>query len=155
MHLEKALRREILVWFITYILIASTYFFVSYITWLINSSMIIWILVLGLSITWPVYLSIKLLGTPIYLLGVVASFTTLLIAYQRLNLRGLKLIRFYMLPHPLIVSLYQASLAFFYHATDTPWWAWLLYGVIAYLWLITVAYIVYRVLRRILPPRPH
>jgi hypothetical protein len=111
------------------------------------------VLILGLSLIWPVYFSMKLYGVPIYLLGVVASFTTLLFAYHRLKLRGWKLVRLYALPHPIIVSLFQASRAFFYHTTDTPWWVWLLYGVVAYLWLIAVAYAVYMVFRLVSPIR--
>ncbi|CAG0975168.1 hypothetical protein METP2_01628 [Methanosarcinales archaeon] len=47
-----------------------------------------------------------------------------------------------MLPHPLIVSLFQAYQAYFYHETDTTWWGWLIEGGIAYFLLVTTAYII-------------
>jgi hypothetical protein len=155
MHIEKSLKQEILVWALAYSLIFAAFFLYRYISFEYALYSFLWPVLRWLDFLIAFGISILLPMFPVGILGLAISFFTVVFAYLRLNLRGLKLIRFYMLPHPLIVSLYQASLAFFYHATDTPWWAWLLYGVIAYLWLITVAYIVYRVLRQVSSPRPH
>lgn len=151
MRIEKSLKREILVWVIAYSLIFAAFFLYRNILYEYALYSFLWpilrwldfLMVFGVAILLPIF--------PVGILGLAISFFTLIFAYQRLNKREWKLIRLYMLPHPLIVSLYQASRAFFYHATDTPWWGWLLEGVIAYLWLIAVAYMLSKVLQRVSP----
>jgi hypothetical protein len=126
---------EVLAWATAYFLVSYTYYFREY-------TAVLFPLIIGFIFFWPTFLSKTLLGVPIYLLGVSASFAALLFARYRLELGGWKLIGLYALPHPLIIGLFQAYRSAFYHATDTPWFGWLLYGVFAYLTFIAVAYVV-------------
>jgi hypothetical protein len=149
MHIEKSLKRELLVWVIAYSLIFAAFFLYRYIFFEYAFHSFLWpilrwldfLIVFGISILLPMF--------SFGILGLATSFFTLVFAHQYLNLRGWRLISIYMLPHPLIVSLYQASRAFFYHATDTPWWGWLLYGVIAYLLLAATAYTISKLFMRV------
>lgn len=130
---------EVLAWAIAYFMVSYTYYFREYTAMLFP-------LIIGFIFFWPTFLSKTLLGVPIYLLGVSASFAALLFARYRLELEGWKLIRLYALPQPLIIGLFQAYRSAFYHATDTSWFVWVLYGVFAYLTFIAVAYVVSKAL---------
>lgn len=145
MPIKKSLNREILVWFIAYsILLALNLiwdyaFFINILPWQI----IRWLdflIEFGTSVLLPVF--------PLGILGLAASFFTLVIAHRYSNLCGWRLISIYMLPHPLIVSLFQAFRAYFYHATDTPPWGWLMLGGLAYVLLTTTAYIISKLFMR-------
>jgi hypothetical protein len=133
---------EVLTWATAYFLVSYTYYFREYTAMLFP-------LIIGFIFFWPTFLSKTLLGVPIYLLGVSASFAALLFVRYRLELEGWKLIRLYALPTPIIVSLFGAYQAFFYRTGDTPWFAWLLYGVFAYITFIAVAYAVSKALGEI------
>ena len=135
---------EVLTWAIAYFLLWYSYFLREYL-------ILLGYLAAGLSFFWSAYVSKALLGIPVYLVGVITSFATLLVARYRLKLGGWKLIKLYAIPHPLIISLLQAYRSAFYSATDTPWWGWLFYGAIAYLWFIAIACAVSSALRRVLP----
>ncbi len=146
MPVDKSLKREILVWFFAYSILLFSELIYSllhkYAIYILPGQILglLYILTASITVLLPIF--------PIGILGFIVSFFTLVLAYQLLNLRGWKLIRLYMLPHPLIVSLFQASLSYFYHKTDTTWWGWLIEGVIAYLLLIATAYIISRLFMR-------
>ena len=146
MPIKKSLNREILVWFIAYsILLALNLIwdysiFINILPWQI----IRWLdflIEFGTSILLPVF--------PVDILGLAASFFTLVFAHRHSNLCGWRLISIYMLPHPLIVSLFQASQALFFHKTDTSPLGWLMLGGLAYFLLTTTAYIMSKLFTRL------
>lgn len=147
MPFDKSLKREILVWFFAYSILLFSEFIYSllhkYAIYILPGQILglLYILTASITLLLPIF--------HIGILGFIVSFFTLVLAHQLLNLRGWKLIRLYMLPHPLIVSLFLASLAYFYHKTDTSWWGWLIEGVIAYFLLIAAAYIISKLLMRL------
>ncbi len=144
---EKSLKREIFVWFSTYsILLLLSFVYRYIIEYALYSPLwpvLRWLdfIIAGIAILVPIHY--------IGILGLTSSFLTLIFIHQYLNLRRWQHISIYMLPHPFVVSLFQAYWAYFYHATDTPPWGWLLFGGIAYFLLITVAYTISKLLMRL------
>gem|GEM_PF-5620150 len=130
-------KRQILTWVVTYLLLFTVFFLYYYalwhaLPWPIELIMVsLNPLVMPLSILFPISL--------VSILGILTSFLAFLFSNIRLKLRGSKQIGFYMIFHPLIVSTYQASQAFLYGATDTPWWGWFLEGGISYILLVVIA----------------
>lgn len=142
MHEEKSLKREIFVWFSTYSILLFLHLFYRYFLFEYALYSPLWpvlrwldfIIEFGIAILVPIHY--------IGILGLASSFLTLIFTHQYLNLRRWQLISIYMLPHPFVVSLFQAHQAYFYHATDTPPWLWLLFGGVAYFLLMVTAYAV-------------
>ncbi len=139
---EKSLKREILVWFSTYSILLFLFFLYRYILFEYALYNPLWPVLRWLDFIITFGIAILVPNNYIGILGMASSFLTLIFTHQYLNLRRRRLISIYMLPHPLVVSLFQAYRAYFYHATDTPPWGWLVFGGIAYLLLTTTAYII-------------